>query len=236
MAKKKKQPPAGAPDWMVTYGDMVTLLLTFFVLLLTFMEVKQPRNVIEILSAVQSAFGYDGAALDLPLEDVELPKNIELMEMLMIPVEPENFSPTTVEGAIGRKDTVESIREGEFYPVGGKFLFEPLSAELNAEERGKIEKYAEEVRGYQFQLIVRGHCSALPVGDSPFRNHLDLSIARAMTIAEAFLAVGVDERRIRLEGAGTTRPANTQAYSDGERQINDVVEVLQVDITIDEFE
>src|SRR6056297_4192581 len=33
--RKKKCPPEGAPEWMTTYGDMVTLLLTFFVMLLT---------------------------------------------------------------------------------------------------------------------------------------------------------------------------------------------------------
>ncbi|MEM1097808.1 MAG: flagellar motor protein MotB, partial [Planctomycetota bacterium] len=33
MAKKQKCPPAGAPEWMTTYGDMMTLLLCFFVLI-----------------------------------------------------------------------------------------------------------------------------------------------------------------------------------------------------------
>src|SRR6056297_2119679 len=41
--KKKKCPPEGAADWLLTYGDMVTLLLTFFVLLYTTAEVDGYR-------------------------------------------------------------------------------------------------------------------------------------------------------------------------------------------------
>ena len=43
MAKKKCAPcpPTGAPDWMVTYGDLMTLLLCFFVLLFSFSEMDK---------------------------------------------------------------------------------------------------------------------------------------------------------------------------------------------------
>ena len=43
MAKEKCPPcpPTGAPDWMVTYGDLMTLLLCFFVLLFSFSEMDK---------------------------------------------------------------------------------------------------------------------------------------------------------------------------------------------------
>ena len=54
--KKKAEAPAGAPDWMVTYGDMVTLLLTFFVLLLAMSEIKQDQKMMDFMQAVKEAF------------------------------------------------------------------------------------------------------------------------------------------------------------------------------------
>ena len=44
MAKKQKCPPAGAPDWMVTFSDMTTLLLCFFVLIIAFSEIKKKTS------------------------------------------------------------------------------------------------------------------------------------------------------------------------------------------------
>ena len=42
MARSKKiEPPTGAPAWIVTYGDCMTLLLCFFVILVSMSEMKQ---------------------------------------------------------------------------------------------------------------------------------------------------------------------------------------------------
>ena len=62
MAVKKKPAAesAGAPLWMVTYGDMVTLLLTFFVMLLAMSEVKKDDRFIDFMQAIREAFGYVG--------------------------------------------------------------------------------------------------------------------------------------------------------------------------------
>ena len=43
MPKKKEEQEEGAPAWMVTYGDMVTLLLCFFVLLFSMSEIKKDK-------------------------------------------------------------------------------------------------------------------------------------------------------------------------------------------------
>lgn len=58
MAKKEppKEEEIGAPAWMLTYGDMVTLILTFFVLLLTMMVVD-PKKFVEVLGTAQNLTG-----------------------------------------------------------------------------------------------------------------------------------------------------------------------------------
>ena len=54
--ERKVDAPAGAPAWMVTYSDLVTLLLTFFVLLLS-MASMDPVRFTEASSSLKDAFG-----------------------------------------------------------------------------------------------------------------------------------------------------------------------------------
>ncbi|MGE3180323.1 MAG: flagellar motor protein MotB [Phycisphaerae bacterium] len=238
MALKKKDPPApmGAPDWMVTYGDMVTLLLTFFVLLLAMSEVKEEENFLEFMQAVKEAFGYVGGVKSMPLEDVEMPRNIDFTEMLMIPVDAHNFSRSKQKGVRGKEDQVTSIRRGEQFDVGGKIFFEPLSHALTDDAVIQVKDFAEKMRGYTTQIQVRGHCSKQPVAGTPYDDHFDLAFARAAAIKDALIREGIEAQRVLLVSAGINEPFTRAVYTDAERRLNDVVEVLQVDVRVDEFE
>ena len=94
MAFKRKEPKAaeGAPLWMVTYGDMVTLLLAFFVMLLAMSEVKKDSRFVDFMQAIKEAFGYVSGVNQTPLEEVEIPRNVPLALMRKIPIRPENCS------------------------------------------------------------------------------------------------------------------------------------------------
>lgn len=238
MAAKKKEAeaPQGAPDWMVTYGDMVTLLLTFFVLLLAMSEVKEEDNFIEFMQAVKEAFGYVGGVKSTPLEDVEMPRNIDFTEMLMIPVDAHNFSRSNQKGVRGKEDQVTSIRRGEQFDVGGKIFFAPVSHEISAEGIEQVREFAERMRGYTTQIQIRGHCSRQPVGGTEYRDHFGLAFARAAAVKDAFIAEGIEPIRILLVAAGTNEPFTKAVYTDEERRINDVVEILQVDVRVEEFD
>ena len=74
MAKKCKCPPEGAPAWVVTYGDMMSLLLTFFSLLVALSEIKTEQKWRAIVDEVHRAFGRDSGGgkeatrfIDMPL-------------------------------------------------------------------------------------------------------------------------------------------------------------------------
>jgi len=58
--KKKKREQPGVPEWMVTYGDLMSLLLTFFILLASFSELKKPREYQRVVDAIQDELGVNG--------------------------------------------------------------------------------------------------------------------------------------------------------------------------------
>jgi len=234
--KKKKSPPAGAPDWMVTYGDMVTLLLTFFVLLLAMSETKQTQRMVDFMQAVKEAFGYSGGAQFLPTDEILVPKNHDEMSLLILPIHPENMGRTSDEGPKGKRDRVTNIRPDEYYQAGGRFNFKELSAELGESEASRVVDYAKkELVGYNTMIEVRGHCNKRPVEEAGFRDHMDLSIARARAVEKILIGSGVDPQRIWVVGRGATQPIALSNADVNQRQRNDMVELIQIDKTLDEF-
>ncbi len=53
MALPEDDPPPGVPEWVVTYGDMMSLLLTFFIMLVSMAEMKQDGKVRAALNALE---------------------------------------------------------------------------------------------------------------------------------------------------------------------------------------
>jgi chemotaxis protein MotB len=236
VGKKKEAAAEGAPAWMVTYGDMVTLLLTFFVLLLAMSEVKKDQQMLDFMQAVKEAFGYHGGAQHLPTDEVLVPKNINAMRVLVVPVQPENLGHTQDEGPQGKRERVTVIRPGNHYQPGARFQFPELSAELPDTEKTRLADYARQLRGYTTIIEVRGHCSKRPVDGTRFVDHMELTIERARTVASLLIEHGVNPQRIHVVGAGTTQPITRSSPEAGERQRNDVVELLQVDQTVNQFQ
>jgi chemotaxis protein MotB len=237
MAVKKKDAPvaAGAPAWMVTYGDMVTLLLTFFVMLLAMSEVKKDERFIDFMQAIKEAFGYVGGAQTLPTDLTEIPKNVELATMLIVPPNPCNLSQSPDEGLRGKHSNVTRIRPGERFAVGSPILFPSGSASLTDGELARIAAQAEQLEGYSTLIEVRGHCSLLPVASGAFQDHADLAYQRARAVRQALIDCGIAPKRIILVAAGTIQPVKDRAYTRTEKQQNDLVEILQIDQNVDEF-
>lgn len=234
--QKKNDPPAGAPEWLVTYGDMVTLLLTFFVLLVAMSEVKQNQRMMDFMQAVQEAFGYVGGVRYLPNEEVIVPKNMDDMSFLVLPIYPDNLGRCNDEGSKGKQDLVTTIRPGKEYQPGGRFDFAELSAELSPEETERVVDYARDLRGFSTVIEIRGHCNKRPVDGTSFVDHMDLSIQRARTVEKILLANGVDSQRIRVVGAGTTQPVTRSTADVNLRTRNDIVEIIQIDQTIEDMQ
>ncbi len=230
MALKKKEATVmgGAPLWMVTYGDMVTLLLAFFVMLLAMSEVKKDSRFVDFMQAIKEAFGYVGGMGQTPLEEVEVPKNVPLALMLKIPIRPEDFSESEDPGLRGVYHSVTNVRRGDRFESGGKLHFDPLSAELTFLHEVRLKEFADKLRGVNTQIEITGHCSRLPVDGTNFEDHLDLAYRRAKSVYGALVRNGIAKERIILKSAGINQPVARQAYTPSDREQNDLVEILQI--------
>ena len=235
--KKAQQAKAGAPEWMVTYGDTMTLLLCFFVIIVSMSELKEDEKFQKVMESLRAAFGgYQGSVGAVPIANV--PANALIAKLLELesPILTKNKGDSDEEGIHGKKFRVTNVRDGLEVVVGGRITFNRFSATLLPEGRDLIAKAAERLRGYNTKILVRGHATHEPLPeDSLYHDANALSYARARATAQELESSGVRRVRMLLVAAGDTEPLVRQAYTERRRAINRRVEILVTEELIDEY-
>jgi len=220
----------GAPMWVVTFGDLMSLLLCFFVLLLSFSEMD--RNKYRIVSgSMKNAFGiqrkkpifdspkgqkmisreFDQAIVLVKVQDVIDPILDELED------EFQEF-----------KDSIEvEVEEDEVtIRMMGEATFGTGRAELRKEFVPLLRTIGEVLSKTRGEIIIAGHTDNVPLSGGPFRSNLGLSMARAGSVAEYLLkSTSIDPKRLSTMGFGEYRPFDTNDTEQG-RQKNRRVEII----------
>lgn len=225
MPKASRKPPdkdrTSAPPWMVTYGDMVTQLLCFFVMLVAVSKIDVSR-VQAVLDALTWRFGRhpEERNPNLILRGLEEDRIGAVIQRLVPGINLE----------------YKWVSKGLVFVIGGKALFEPGTANLNQAAVPIIEKLAAEVlHGIINKIEIRGHASTEPVRDERFHDHWDLAYARAKRVME--VVIGSRERpyvrpeQIRPTSAGTAEPEGPN-FTPEQRARNDRVEIIVLEETI----
>jgi len=234
--KKSKPPPAGAPEWMVTYGDMMTLLLCFFVIIVSMSEVRKDQKFQQVMDSIRSAFGYDGAVGLVPIQNQSRNSLVEQLRKVVIPYRIKKEGDSDDEGIDGRVFRVTNVREGLSIEVGGKLSFKRFSADLKPEGRALLKRLAEKIVGHNTIIQVRGHATREPLpDDSPYFDAMDLSLARARSVAIALQEDGIRPERLRIVGAGQFEPLRSQVYDDERRAENRRVEIVVTESIVDDY-
>ncbi len=223
MAKAKKrqedEPEAGAPEWMVTYGDMMTLLMTFFVLIVSFSEVKEEK-LMQAISSFRQALGGRFESPHLPLGDMPSTRP----EIQPNPSEggKDIASVDAYESIKGPDVRVENVNEGTKITLGGKISFDEGRAELKPPAEKKLLAVADIIRGLPNKVDIRGHTSTMPLPEgSPFKDLMELSYARARAIRDFLIERGhIREDRVRVSAAGTSENIGSNLYPEGREQNN----------------
>lgn len=235
---KEKPEEPGIPEWVVTFGDMMTLLLCFFILLAAFSELKKEREFQRVITAVQESFGYRGGDGTLPIDDPPTKSMLEILEQVALHHKSHTSqSDSTQKGIVGTEAKVKRIREGLMFTLGGNTTFDPESAELKPEAREELRSIANLLAGRTNKIAVRGHADAKVLSPgSPWDDLDELSFARARAV-KAFLVRELDIRkdRIYLEARGTTEPIVPRAISASDQQVNRRIELIMMEALVDEF-
>lgn len=230
--KKKQAPAAGVPAWMITFTDLMTLLLTFFVLLVSMATLDEQRKLVT-LGSVLGKFGMGDAGIDArstknakttiepgPMEDVP---NLERLKDLLW----EDL-----------KNDLD-FRSNKFIEVlslTADVLFEPGGTALSARGRQIIDRILPVLLRIEQPLLLAGHTSvareeladyvvAFEVEGLDFS--WDLSLLRVLSMYRYLLSRGMDPDKLRMEAFGQHRPVHTNQTAEGRRRNR------RVDIVLD---
>lgn len=234
--RKEESNAAGAPAWMVTYGDMMSLLLCFFVMLLSMSEIKQDDRFRQVVRSIRQAFGYESTVQVAPGQLDPVNSIVQDLQSIIVPPYESREGDTTDEGIEGRVRKVTDVREGIEIVVGGRITFDRFSGVLKPMAAERIARVAELIRGKNTKIIVRGHATREPLPeDSIYDDPLDLSYQRAKAAAKALERNGVRRVRIALEAVGHREPIKDQAYTEQRRAANRRVEIIVTEALLTDY-
>jgi len=162
---QEEEGSVGAPDWVVTYGDMMSLLLTFFIMLASFSEVKRDEQYQAMVESILREFGYDSTMISFAPGTL-IPRNSSLAE-LATDGRARRLNATQggdkAEAPVGDNSRVRIIRVGEKTNFGGVIFFDETSAELTDRAQADLRVIAESIRGKPQKIELRGHASLRPL-------------------------------------------------------------------------
>lgn len=239
MSKKCNCPPEGAPDWVMTYGDMMSLLLCFFIILVALSEIKKEDEYQVVVDEVKKAFGTLGGGGKLASQEdpqLTLMKRLEHLEILQNKT--KNRSNTDDPGIEGKETQVTRIREGMLFTQGGRITFAPGSAELSEQAQTSLATVADLIRGFNNKVELRGHAATMEQFQSQQPNDLwELSFMRAKAAMDYLISDELNIRpdRIRLVANADREPLAKRVYTPAAQQPNRRVEILVMEALVEDF-
>jgi chemotaxis protein MotB len=214
--------------WLTTYADMVTLLLTFFVLLATLSQAHEAKFK-EVMQSIQYALGAEASRqgltgrIDLhqvPDKDLSTASGLEeemLLKDLRQRVKQKNLD-----------DLIQLHREGRkvVIRVKGHALFASGSADLNDQAKEVLRQIVDMLHDYPgYKVDIKGHTDDLPISTPKFASNWELSALRATSVLRFFMKNGVAPYNLTATGYADTDPLAPNT-SDENRALNRRVEFV----------
>lgn len=206
MARKKRQGEgeAGAPAWLVTYSDLVTLLLTFFVLLLSMANLDKMKFN-DALGSLKGAFGLSGK-----VEKIEIAKPTIIS---FAPMDDDYVSRLyqriqTVMTRLRIDKDIDLVKDrgAVVLRVKESILFDSGSTTVRPEAYPILRNVAELVRPLPLNMRIEGHTDDIPSGNQQLSNW-DFSVQRAVSTLKFFANEGIlPLERMSAVGYGEQQP------------------------------
>ena len=220
----------GAPAWVVTFGDLMSLLLCFFVLLLSFSEMDRNRYRV-VSGSVKNAFGIQRKK---PV--FESPKGSKMIarefDQAIILTKIEDVVKPIIKELDGDHEEfkglveVESTENEVTIRMMGEATFDTGKADLRPNFVSLLKEIGAVLAKTRGEIIVAGHTDNVPLVGGLFGSNLGLSMARAGSVAEFLLRTSrIDPKRLSTMGFGEYRPLESNDTEEG-RQKNRRVEII----------
>ena len=196
-------------EWLLTYADMVTLLLTFFVMLLSISSMDNERFD-KIMTSIQYTLGASVApGGQLGRIDVHALRQRNLSQMTGTEEDPLLQDIRQMIKKKNLEDSVQAIKQGDkiILRVKGRLLFLSGSTQFDQRAAGVLSEVARLVKNYPgYRLDIQGHTDSRPIHNQNFASNWELSALRATAVLRYLIKQGVSPHRLTATGYADTDP------------------------------
>jgi chemotaxis protein MotB len=224
---REKPPAAGVPEWVLTYGDMMSLLLCFFIMLysMSTLTVVKFQAVVESL---QMQFGYQGSNKTPTKSTKTTTQRSTTAERSRRLAALQGGQPNI--NTVGEHKTVQNIRVKEVPIKGGLVWFELGSDELNEQAKEDIDAVLSTLIGSPQKIMIKGHAGVNELR-GPNQQDIDLAYVRAVKVRDYLISQGLKPKFFQLVQVGAYEPLDRTVLPPGKspQTINSVVEIMLLD-------
>ena len=229
----------GVPPWIITFADMVTLLMVFFILLFAIGTVEQEKWR-DIKESLREALGADS------IEELGTRQGLDVVKQIQTQVDEKTVHAVDEVGAMVNREMEDIISEVEEFVFKNKLsgevrvssdprgavitisdvvLFPPGSAEMTPQGRKTLRQVFDVLKQFQYNVKIEGHTDNTPSHTLRYPSNWELSAFRASEVAHMMIDDGFPPERLSVEGFAEFRPKvpNTSAEN---RAINRRIEVV----------
>ncbi len=178
-------------DWMTTYADAITLLMAFFVMMLTFAKYDMPAYEAAVQAIKENISG-----------EPQGPTTTEQMQTELLDV---------VYNIQGGQEAMEvtSDNNGVVIELASKAFYKPGSATIKEDAQILLVDVSELLKAPKYnayRIDVEGHTDDDPISTRQFPSNWELSAGRATGVVRFLTQAGIDSRRLQATAYAETRP------------------------------
>ncbi len=209
----------GAPAWLATMGDLMSNLLVFFVLMLSFANTDK-RIFLETMESIQTAFGVVDTNSAQSASDTIIDWEAKSSTPCEVArADQESQSPSMdqkimqqvqqaiAKNGLSRVVEADASERGVIVRVKGNALFKPGSDQLLPISFVFLDEIVRITEEFPYELSIEGHTDDSAIESSRFPTNWHLSTARSISVLRYMIDSGkIDPSRVAVSGFGATRP------------------------------
>jgi chemotaxis protein MotB len=236
MPKKQEAEKENNERWLVTYSDLITLLLIFFIVLYSMSKINEQKFV-ELSQSMAVVFGnvgrsgvLDGGRSVIPMDHATFRQRQNITNTK------EQIKRMIANMGLEGKITVRDEARGLVISVRDTVFFKPGSADLGARAQEIITTVASLLSNLPNSIRVEGHTDNIPIHTFRFYSNWELSTARATNVLHYLVQKkNISADRLSAAGYGEFKPIAENTTESG-RASNRRVDIVVLDEEFGKFE
>ena len=232
--KSKKNNNDEDSNWMTTFSDMMTLLLTFFVLLYS-MSTIDAQKFEAAISSLRSNMGILSGGTTISSQPLvnkgSMGSDLSVSPRTNLTAAMQEMQQYVQERDLENQVNMQMTQRGLVVRFTGQILFEVGKADIRDEGSEVLNKVATVLKEMPNNVMVEGHTDNWPIETDEFPSNWELSTARATQVIKYFIEdPGIDPKRLSAAGYSKYRPIKPNDTPEN-RALNRRVEVVILNTT-----